>query len=649
MKVKYIFISISLSLFYVYSFGHQTISKKLIFSTYTDTALQSKKYWNITNWTGEIIPVNPDTFLTDYFNRTNIEGKGLSIACFRQWGSPAYSQIFFDRKEISQFFFQDAFSFYHKTPFNFNFINTKIPYSNIFYKKENSFSQKIEEWLQTLFTFNVGKKFNIGLNIDFLSTHEDYKSQLTKYTDWIFFGNYLSNHHQIHYFINSNNHIYTETKKIINKNISPNSSNSYNINTNMPKTLNIYWHKLDQNEFFFSYRYNFKFHKKHADSNLIKQFNPILGITYTIDYTNNKKEFHSNNYIPAPNFYFDKKEALKQQKNTKDFTYCHLFFHTLSVGIKNNIDRCKQFDLAIFLIQDLRFFYTMKDIISNHMNKTQQFPIYIGGKLAKRINKNIKYNIQGKIGLSDYNQKDYNLHANIETNIPFFNDRISYIIFTYIKHLSPTFYENYYLSQNFYWNENFNKIKKKHIGNIIYIPSTKTKFQVQFENIINYIYFNKKGNPQSYTKNIQIFATDLIQDFKFNAFHFNSQITYQTSTNQKIIPLPLCAIYSSMYFQFKIADVLTIQTGTNIHFWTKYYAYTYEPIIQQFKLQDAMEIGNYPLINAFINGRLKQTRFFIEYYNVGTKFSSYPNYFSLSHYPINPSSVKFGISICFIN
>ncbi|GHT61520.1 hypothetical protein AGMMS50239_12610 [Bacteroidia bacterium] len=95
--------------------------------------------------------------------------------------------------------------------------------------------------------------------------------------------------------------------------------------------------------------------------------------------------------------------------------------------------------------------------------------------------------------------------------------------------------------------------------------------------------------------------------------------------------------------------MLTIQLGANAHYFTRYYAPGYEPATQQFKVQNEVKVGNYPLVSGFLNCHLKQTRFFLEYYNAGALFISPTEYFSLPHYPVNPTLLKLGLSVDFIN
>lgn len=103
-----------------------------------------------------------------------------------------------------------------------------------------------------------------------------------------------------------------------------------------------------------------------------------------------------------------------------------------------------------------------------------------------------------------------------------------------------------------------------------------------------------------------------------------------------------------MYLAVKLAKVLTVQLGANVYYNTAYYAPYYEPATQQFQVQNEVKVGNYPLINAYVNFHLKQARFFVMAYNLSSKFAE-PNYFSLAHYPLNPMVLKMGIAVTFNN
>ena len=150
--------------------------------------------------------------------------------------------------------------------------------------------------------------------------------------------------------------------------------------------------------------------------------------------------------------------------------------------------------------------------------------------------------------------------------------------------------------------------------------------------------------PAQKNGNIQVLSARIKQDFIGTHFGWENEAAYQLSNNKEILPLPQLSLYTNLYVKFITSKVLTIQMGSNMYYHSSYYAPYYEPATQQFQLQDELKIGNYPLINAYVNFHLKQARFYIMAYNISSKFAT-PNYFSLPHYPLNSMTLKIGIAI----
>ena len=148
---------------------------------------------------------------------------------------------------------------------------------------------------------------------------------------------------------------------------------------------------------------------------------------------------------------------------------------------------------------------------------------------------------------------------------------------------------------------------------------------------------------------IQVFHTKLNQDFKFGVFNWENEIVYQKSSKPSIIPLPELSVYSNMYLLFRIAKVLHVQLGVDCRYYTKYKSEAFQPATLTFHTQDEIEVGNYPFMNAYINMKLKQTRFFVMMSHVNQGIFGGNNYFSLPHYPLNPSMFQMGLSIDFSN
>jgi hypothetical protein len=437
----------------------------------------------------------------------------------------------------------------------------------------------------------------------------------------------------------------------------PDKMNSRNTGTkDFPTRIDKTWNNMNGNRYYLNYRYNLGFERatnqEDEEGNEIKRFIPVSSIIYTFDYTNKRRRFYSQDSAIV-NRYYDYVDFLNPNRTKRlpsDSTSYYSLKNTWGISLREGFSQWAKFDLTAYISHDIRQFTMMDTTTTPDIN--EEYATYIGGELAKRSGKILRYNAQGSFGVIGYNLGDFHISGTIETRIPFLNDTASISATGTVKNLSPAFYENHYQSQYFWWDNQFGKIKKVYAGGKITIPHTLSELTLGVENITDYIYFDETGYPKQHDGNIQVLALNLRQNFKLKALHWDNQAVYQTSSEPDILPLPALSVYSSLYFQFAVAKVLTIQMGANAHYWTSYYSPTYEPATQQFKLQPGdmkVKVGGYPFINGFLNCHLKQTRFFLEYYNLGSLLITPPKHFSLPHYPVNPPVLKLGLSVDFIN
>ena len=627
---------------------------------------RSINFWKITRRTGEMYTVLPDTFLTDYFNRTHADGAGISVAHLGNLGLPMESRIFFDRADRSQFMFADGFWAYDKQPDKFNFLNTKIPYSRIDYQRSGS-RTNMEERLKGELAVNYGKKLNFGLNVDYLYARGLYNFQGAKRLDWTLFTNYITDRHRLHVFINPFDYTNAENGGIADDGwiTRPDTMGNTNLSSKeFPTKIKNTWNNIKGSKYYFNYHYNLGFERQTEkiddEGSAITQFVPVSSLIYTFDYTKYKKRFYTESQVELDEFFnnTDHLNSNRKDKTTNDSTSHYSMSNTFGLSLREGFSDWAKFDLTAFITHDIRGF-TLMDSISISENdslfssyKKTQHATYIGGELAKKTGKILTYNAQVSFGILGYNLGDMDLSGHVETKIPLFNQITTASANAYIKNLAPTFYENHYHSKYYWWNNDFDKVKKVYIGGGLDLPYTNTNFSLGVENLTDYIYFDGTGYPKQTKDNLQILAATLKQNFKFGILHWNNQLVYQTSSDKDIIPLPDFTAYSSLFIDFKIAKVLTVQMGGNVHYWSKYYSPTYNPATQQFILQNESEkikVGNYPIIRGYLNCHLKQTRFFLEYYNAGASLISPPEYFSIPHYPLNPTILKLGLSVHFIN
>ncbi|GBU08065.1 hypothetical protein AwDysgo_13960 [Bacteroidales bacterium] len=592
-------------------------------------------YWRVSEITGEILEASPDTLLGKYHHRSLVEGQGTAMAYLGSLGLPAESRIYFERAERTNFMFVDPYRIYSQSPGEYNFINTKMPYSNFSYQSGGGKLSK-EERLKGNLALNFGKKISLAFDVDYLYARGFYTSQAAKRISYILAGSYIDDKHQLHVYLNPAKHNNGENGGIENDlyitdpgEIVDRSLQTREIPTRFQDT----WNKLREETYFLSYKYNLG-----ADK--------LSSISYSFNYQKKDRLFYSNDSIRLDSIYGRGKDLLYKSGVRDSSSYWNLK-NSVAISLREGSREWAKFGLTAFLTQEVRSYSLMdKGNVGIEKNEASTF---VGGEINKRRGKVLRYDAFAEFGLLGKNIGNLKLKGNVQTRIPILKDTASLSVSASLKNLSPSFYENNFASKYLNWQNDFGTLKKVYIGGALDFPQTKSQINIGLENITNYIFFDDQSLPSQFGGNIQVFGATWNQQLSAGALHWENNLSYQKSSEDKMLPLPDLSLFSNLFVQFKVAEVLTIQLGSSLNYFTKYYSPTYEPLTQQFGVQNATKIGNYPLVNAYANCHLKYTRFFIEFYNISSSFISNPEYFSIPHYPINPQIFKFGISWDFSN
>jgi hypothetical protein len=152
--------------------------------------------------------------------------------------------------------------------------------------------------------------------------------------------------------------------------------------------------------------------------------------------------------------------------------------------------------------------------------------------------------------------------------------------------------------------------------------------------------------------NLNVMTAQLDQKLRLGPLHWDNILTYQTSSNDKVLPLPTLNVFSNLYLEFMVAKVLRVELGGSATWFTEYDAPEFCPAINQFAVQEnastRTKVGNFPFVDVYANLHLKHARFFLLMQNA-TDTSFNRAYFLTPHYPMNASVLHFGISWNFFN
>lgn len=638
---------------------------------------------------GEAYRAPMDTNRMNFGNSSLVEGQSLAVGYLGNIGSPAQTRMFSERKESRDFIFADAYDYYITTPANADFYDTKIPYTNVLYNFAGG-DQKKEERLKGVLTLNFGKQLNVGADLDYIYSRGFYNSNGNKIVSYRLFGTFNSDRYEAKAYLSNYNIVNYENGGLTNDEYITNpdeyngkqklDSKNYNVR------FNEVFNRVRGKQYYLTHRYNLGFyreianpeHEEHAEEETAEEgheepteiFIPVSSISHTLFYEDNRRHFTTGRYsLNALDTCYQYVNSSNSELHDRPSSWS--LQNTVALSLREGFQDWVKFGLSAFIRMDNRKF-KMASPRSGQLiggigtvNQKQnldlkadeifsEFSTYLGGELSKRQGSILTYNARGELCVVGDDLGEFRLSGELETRFSLFRKEARIKAEGYINNVSPAFFHRRYHSRYFSWENKFKNTKHMYAGGTIELESTRTRISAGVNSIQNYIYFNRTGFPEQHDGNIQVVSARIRQDFRAGPLGWENEAAYQLSSEEGIIPLPQWSLYTNLYFDFKLAKVLSVQIGADAHYFSSYYAPYYEPATQQFQLQSEtymqgpVKIGSYPLINAYANFHLKQARFFVSAYNIGTLLMD-TDYFSLPHYPLNPMFLKFGISVFFNN
>ncbi len=356
--------------------------------------------------------------------------------------------------------------------------------------------------------------------------------------------------------------------------------------------------------------------------------------------------YHQSDYVTQKNFYFDANngssiggyDAYTQYYDRfyldADTTNEANFFRTFTneVGIKGDIQ--KGFYSGYIKRRDVlnEFRYLQDDEVEGE--------IYVGGTLRYDINENNTFG--GKL---DFLQTgDFDFQGNI-TNKLF---EAKYQITQY----QPSVLNQRYFGNHHFWNENFNSTLTNVLEGHLNLKYKKIKVQpnASFRTLDNYIYYDTNSEPQQSSNSIILATYGLNLTAKIptnqhkDGIVLTNEFRYSTKENDgdNAIRLPKIYNYGKVYWEGHIFKrTMEIKFGVNLYYRSSYFGLDYNPVIQQFFLQDDRELNNYFVADVFFNFKVDTMRVFFKLNHLNQRNND--GYFVTPFYPGQQQVIDLGI------
>ena len=286
------------------------------------------------------------------------------------------------------------------------------------------------------------------------------------------------------------------------------------------------------------------------------------------------------------------------------------------------------------------------DYVSGKQGRVKETAWYAYGAISGKVKKFADWGANVKYYPSGYRSGDFDINAHIALTAKLRGQPITLSgRFSQTKR-SPSYWENNLFSNHYAWFNSFNQEDETRFEVSLSVPSLALEVGAWQGLVSNKIYYDAQSNVAQSSDAISLTSLYARKDFRLGGFHFDHRVLLQWSTNQEVIPVPLCSAFLSYYYEFWVErnKVLRLQVGIDGRYNTSYYAPSYNPALATFYNQREYEIGNYPYLDAFVTAKWKRMRIFLKYQHANYNLFGNGHYLTTAGYPLNPGMFKIGIS-----
>lgn len=211
------------------------------------------------------------------------------------------------------------------------------------------------------------------------------------------------------------------------------------------------------------------------------------------------------------------------------------------------------------------------------------------------------------------------------------------------------------------WSNHFSPVDVTQLNGFIHFRSRILNLSpgLTFTRLNNYVYFDQDTSrvqqvlPQQSGGSHVVFSPEVRFSLTFlKNVTLRGQAIYtsllENSDNAMSVPDLFVngqLAYENIFFNRS----LELHTGVDVHWQSDYDPLNYDPVVQQFYIQDqrvAFRAPAFPLVDVFINAKIKRGRIFLKYHNLVQAFTK-EGYFPTPFYPGQANVIDFGFDWSF--
>jgi hypothetical protein len=207
---------------------------------------------------------------------------------------------------------------------------------------------------------------------------------------------------------------------------------------------------------------------------------------------------------------------------------------------------------------------------------------------------------------------------------------------------------------NYNWDNEFQNINTKALTLNLRLDKI-INLDVDYMNIANHIQFEQietgsidngftySIKPIQHESLIDLLKIKLNRSVSFGKFSIDSSLMFQKSISNDLVNVPNIISRNTIYFSSDLfKKALYLQTGFGVKYFSKFYMNGYDPLLSELYIQRVKEIGDFPIIDFFINAKIQQTRLYFKFEHLNSSLTGY-NFYSAPNYPYRDFTFRFGL------
>lgn len=217
-----------------------------------------------------------------------------------------------------------------------------------------------------------------------------------------------------------------------------------------------------------------------------------------------------------------------------------------------------------------------------------------------------------------------------------------------LPNVNYNLYQSSYIAYN--WSNDF---KNEKINNLIVKADTQwASAELQLSVFDDKLYFSNDStdpevllvSPKQYENTINYLSLKVSKEISYGKFALDNTLLYQkTAQDADILNVPQLVTRNTLYYSdYFFKKAMFVQTGFTFSYFTKYYANDYNPVLGEFYVQNQKEIGGFPMVDFFVNARVRQTRIYLKAEHFNSAMTG-NNFYSAPNYPYRDFVIRFGL------